>query len=75
MAENTQTKIEDKEVTITLKTSEIFQCHLSLVNRLGFIQQRWANAATETEQNVCEDQIAYLTNLSNKLQNVLKEIE
>ena len=74
MAENTQTKIEDKEVTITLKTSEIFQCNLSLVSRLGFVQQRWANAITEQEQNACENQMAYLTNLSNKLQNILKEI-
>ena len=71
--ENKNTNV-DNEVTITLKSSEIFQLNLSVVSRLGYVQQKWANAATEVEQTASEHQIAYLTKLSNKLQSVLKEI-
>ena len=68
------TTIKDPEVTITLNASEIFQLNLSVVNRVGFCQQKWSCATTDAEQNACESQINYLTNLSNKLQNILKEI-
>lgn len=75
--ENKQTQNTniDREVTITLKESEIFQLNLCVVARLGFVQQVWANAKTANEQNACENQIAYLTNLSGKLRDVLKEIK
>jgi hypothetical protein len=65
----------DPEVTITLKESEIFQLNLCVVARLGFVQQAWANARTAAEQETSETQITYLSNLSGKLRNVLKEVK
>ena len=67
--------IVDPEVTITLKASEIFQLNLCVVARLGFVQQAWANARTAAEQETSETQITYLSNLSGKLRNVLKEVK
>ena len=75
MSENKQTIANDPELSITLKASEIFQLNLCVVSRLGFCQQKWASAITENEQNACESQITYLTNLSSKLQEILKEIK
>lgn len=74
--ENKQTNTNiDPEVTIPLKESEIFQLNLCVVARLGFVQQAWANARTAAEQETSEAQIAYLSNLSGKLRNVLKEVK
>ena len=75
--ENKQTQNTniDREVTITLKESEIFQLNLCVVARLGFVQQVWANAKTANEQDTSEAQINYLSNLSGKLRNVLTEIK
>lgn len=75
--ENKQTQNTniDREVTITLKESEIFQLNLCVVARLGFVQQVWANAKTANEQETSEAQINYLSNLSGKLRNVLTEIK
>jgi hypothetical protein len=70
-----QTQNIDREVTITLKESEIFQLNLCVVARLGFVQQVWANAKTANEQETSEIQINYLSNLSGKLGNIYKEIK
>ena len=63
----------DKEVTLTLNRSEIFQINLSITTRLSYIQTRWASAITQQEQDACENQLAYLTNLQRKLSEVLNE--
>ena len=70
MANEQQT---DKEVSLTLNRSEIFQINLSITTRLSYIQTRWASAITQQEQDACENQLAYLTNLQRKLSEILNE--
>lgn len=70
-----QTKLsQDPEVTVTLNASEVFQLNLSVISRIGYCQQKWANASSATEQNNAEEQLAYLSGLSAKLQSILKDI-
>lgn len=70
-----ETPITDPEVTLTLKASEVFQLNLALITRIGFTQQRWATATSANEQKNSEEQLAYLSNLSGKFQNILKDID
>jgi len=64
--------IVDDELTLTLKRSELFQIHLSLVCRSAAATQKWCNATSADEQNVLQGTIQYLTNLTEKLDGVLK---
>ena len=65
--------VEDKEITFTLKESELFQLTLSVNTRVSFVQMKWASATTQQEQNACENQLEYLSNLQRKLAEILAE--
>ena len=72
MSEKTNV-VEDKEITFTLKESELFQLTLSVNTRVSFVQMKWASATTQQEQNACENQLEYLSNLQRKLAEILAE--
>ena len=73
MANEKTNVIEDKEITFTLKESELFQLTLSVNTRVSFVQMKWASATTQQEQNACENQLEYLSNLQRKLAEILAE--
>ena len=65
-------KKQEKEITLTFKTSELFQLHLSVLARLGAVQQKYCNAYCGDEQKSAETLLLYLSNLDTKLGEALK---
>lgn len=68
-------KMADEEVTVTFKKSELFQLHLCIVARSAAATIKWANATSADEQNVLQGTIQYLTNLTEKINEALKNGE
>lgn len=65
-------KIEEKNISIELKPSEIFQLHLCVLNRMGNAQIKFCNACNEEEQKTAEGLLTYCQKLDIKLLNALK---
>lgn len=63
---------EEKEITLKLKPSEVFQLHLSVLNRIGNVQIKFSNAYCEEEQKSTESLLYYLTQLDQKISEVLR---
>lgn len=80
MAEEKTKKVEEPKqnaepkATLELSAGELFQLHLCVVSRTSAATIKWANAASQQEQDHAQRMIAFLTGLSIKLQNKLKEI-
>lgn len=72
MAEETKQQT-DKEITLTLKESEIFQLNLCVMCRSAYATQKWSCASSKVEQDSCEAQLQYLGQLSTKLKTLLIE--
>lgn len=64
----------EPKATLELSASELFQLHLCVVCRTSDTTIKWANASSKQEQEHCQKVIAYLTGLTMKLQQKLKEI-
>lgn len=71
--EKQPTNQQEEKITIELKPSQIFQLHLSVLNRLGDVQIKFCNAFNEEEQNSSEQLLMYLQKLDLMLLNLLKK--
>lgn len=71
-AEEKKQQPNDGEITISLKRNEVFQLNLCVVARVSAAQMKFANAYCAEEQKSAESLIAYLTGLSAKLSEALK---
>lgn len=67
-----QNQQEEQKITIELKPSQIFQLHLSVLNRLGDVQVKFCNAFNQEEQDSAEQLLMYLQKLDLLLLNLLK---
>lgn len=65
-------KTEEQKITVELKPSQLFQLHLSVLNRIGDVQIKFCNAFNEEEQNSAEQLLMYLQKLDLLLLNLLK---
>jgi len=72
---NQQPNPSEEEVTITLKKGELFQLNLCVVARLSAAQMKFANAYCKEEQESAESLMGYLTMLSGKISEALKDPE
>lgn len=68
-------KREEKIIKCEFKESELFQLHLCVISRSAYATQKWASACSAEEQQQLQSEIAYCTNLTNKLAELLKPNE
>jgi len=73
MNEETKQTKQEERMPVMLTRSEIFQLNLCVVARLSAAQMKFANAYCEEEQKSAEALINYLTNLSGKLTEVIRD--
>lgn len=65
-------KISDEEITVTFKKSELFQLNLCILTRSAAVAIKLNNTTSSDERNALQDTIQYLTNLSEKIERILK---
>lgn len=73
MNEETKQPNKEERVAVMLARSDVFQLNLCVVARLSAAQMKFANAYCEEEQKAAESLINYLTALSAKLSEALKD--
>ena len=56
---------------LELTRGEMFQLHLCVVNRSATATVKWTNATSKQEQENLQQEIAFLTELTKKLSEVL----
>jgi hypothetical protein len=64
---------QEERVAVMLTRSEIFQLNLCVVARLSTVQAKFVNAYCEEEQKSAEALINYLTGLSGKITEAIKD--
>ena len=64
--------VEDNVITAEFKRSELFQMNLSVISRSAYATQKWASACSQQEQEQLQNEISYLTELSKKLEELIK---
>ena len=62
----------DEKVTLTMTRNEAFQLHLCIVARLSSVQTKFVNAYCPEEQAAAQSLMGYLTELSGKISEVLR---
>ena len=73
MNEEAKQPRQEEKLPLMMTRSEIFQLNLCVVARLSAAQMKFANAYCEEEQKSAEQLINYLTVLSGKLTEALRD--
>ena len=66
-------QIKTNTIAININRDDLFQLHLCVLNRLGSVQQLYANAFSAEMQNGMQTLINYLSGLDNNILKILEQ--